>query len=355
MGDPQPKQREPFRRALAAVLWTATAPAILLLCAARLTPACLDDDGPLFTAWSFMAFMARTFTFHAGLGLAILCAAAFLLRARRLAIGTGLLSVVIISASTVRIPCVAAQTTSGYELTVFSHNLLFINTDMSRVLAQIEATDPDVICFQEYTPAQHAALAPVLAAEYPHAVHAYRDNFYGQAVYSRRPFVEEPRAISDARTSHGTHAPGNGPQLRVRVLLGDRPVTIQNVHTDAPGSLGTFRNQRRQFAWLRDLARDTRGAVVLAGDFNATNSSQHMGALRSAGMIDALDSNGLGRGCTWPDRTVLQWAPGIRIDHVLYSRELECVAAHVGASTGSDHLPVVAKLRVNQAPRYEEW
>lgn len=355
MADPQPKHNGPIRRSLAVMLWIAAAPVILLLLAAWLTPARLDDDGPLFTVWSFVAFMTRTFTFHAGLGLAILCAAALLLRARRLAVVTGSLSVIIVAASTVRIPVVAAQTTSGDAITLFSHNLLFINTDMTRTLAQIAAESPDIILFQEYTPSHHAALAPALAAEYPHAVHAYQGNFYGQAIYSRRPFLERPEVVRVATTSHGAHAPGNGPQLRVRVLLGDQPVTIQNVHTDAPGSVGPYRAQRKQFAWLRDLARNTRSATVLAGDFNATTSSQHMGALGSVGMADALDSIGIGRGCTWPDRTVLQWMPGIRIDHVMYSRGLECVAARVGTSTGSDHLPVVATLRVNQSPRFEEW
>ena len=337
------------------MLWIAAAPAALLLLAAWLTPARLDDDGPLFTAWSFVAFMTRTFTFHAGLALATVCIASLLLRARHLAAVTGALGVLIVATSTVRIPTVATQTTSGDEITLLSNNLLFINTDMTRTLAQVAAANPDIILFQEYTPAHHAELAPALAADYPYAVHAYRDNFYGQAIYSKRPFLDSPEVVRGVTTSHGTHAPGNGPQLRVRVLLGIQPVTIQNVHTDAPGSLSPYRAQRQQFAWLRDLANDTRGAVVLAGDFNATNSSQHIGALRSTGMIDALDSNALGRGCTWPDRTVLQWAPGVRIDHVLYSRDLECVAAHVGTSTGSDHLPVVAKLRVNQSPRYEEW
>ncbi|HEX2836674.1 MAG TPA: endonuclease/exonuclease/phosphatase family protein [Phycisphaerales bacterium] len=337
------------------MLWIAAAPAILLLLAAWLTPARLDCDSEFFTVWSFVAFMARTFTFHAGLGFAAVCIASLLLHARYLVAVTGALGVLIVATSTVRIPTVAAQTTSGDEITLFSHNLLFINTDMTQTLAQVAAAKPDVILFQEYTPAHHAELAPALAADYPYAVHAYRDNFYGQAIYSKRPFLERPEVVRDVITSHGAHAPGNGPQLHVRVLLGDQPVTIQNVHTDAPGSLGPYRAQRQQFAWLRDLASDTRGAVVLAGDFNATNSSQHMGALRSAGMTDALDANALGRGCTWPDRTVLRWVPGVRIDHVLYSRDLECVAAHVGTSTGSDHLPVVAKLRVNQSPRYEEW
>lgn len=355
MGKETPSTPGPVRRALAAILWIAVTPALALFLAAWLTPARLDSTDTLFTAWSFAAFMARTFTFHAGLALTAACLLAAALRARRLMIFSGLLGTLIVISAAVRIPAVAAKTAGGDSLTIFSHNLLFINNDMTRVLAQIEASDPDVICFQEYTPAHHAALAPALAAEYPHAVHQYRDNFYGQAVYSKRPFVGEPAIVLESTTSHGTHPTGNGPQIRVRVLLGDQTVTIQNIHTDAPGSLGIYRAQRRQFTWLRDLSLAAREPLVLVGDFNATNASQHISALRDAGLADALDVRAVGRGCTWPDRTVLQWLPGIRIDHTLYSRGLECEAAHVGTSTGSDHLPVIARLRIKHTPQYEDW
>ncbi len=299
--------------------------------------------------------MARTFTFHAGLALLAACLLGLWCRARRLAVLAGVSGLIAVVPACVRPPSLAPDGVLDETLTIFSHNLLFINTDMTRTLAQIKDADPDIILFQEYTPTHHAALSRALVAEYPYEVHAYKDGSYGQAIYSKLPFLDQPTITTSVCTALGAHAPGNGPQISVRVLLHDEPVTISNVHTDAPGSVGLYRDQRHQFAWLCDQARASRGPAIFAGDFNATNSSQHMAALRESGMTDALDANMLGRRCTWCDRTLLQWAPGIRIDHVMHSRDLWCESARVGTSTGSDHLPVIARFRVQHPMNYARW
>ncbi|MFO0830317.1 MAG: endonuclease/exonuclease/phosphatase family protein [Phycisphaerales bacterium] len=340
----------PFKRRLTArlipiVLWTATAGALLPLLAAWLTPARLHDHGRLFTAWSFAAFMIRTFTFQAALGLLLTALLALLLRHRYAAATAGLPAALIIAACCVRSPRAAPPPPGAHTLTVLTHNLLFINNNPQPTLDLIAAENPDLILFQEYTPAMHASLSPALAANYPYQAHAFRDNSYGEAVYSRRPFLGNPLYTTDATSPDGApFRTGNGPQYTVRIDLAGTPITIHNVHTDAPGSLALYRSQRRQFQHLAALAAADDGPAVFAGDFNATCASQHLAALEDAGLADALDAPALGRHCTWCDRTVLQWLPGIRIDHILHSRQLACAAAHVGAPTGSDHRPVIATL-----------
>lgn len=46
---------------------------------------------------------------------------------------------------------------------------------------------------------------------------------------------------------------------------------------------------------------------------------------------------------TWP--TILKGASGIPIDHVLASRHWALVGSARGPGLGSDHLPVIARLR----------
>lgn len=318
-----------------------------MLLAAWVTPARLHDHSLNFTAWSFVAFMVRTFTFHAAVGLVVIAMVAAVLGRRRLVVVAGAPGVCVVLASFVRVPAVVAVRAGDDSLTLMTHNVLLINRDAGAILAQIDTTDPDVICFQEYTPTMHALLAPVLAERYPYEVHAFPTFAFGQGVFSKRAFVGVPEITRGVVASDGTlFDAGNGPQISVRVPVGERVVTIHNVHTDAPGSLGHYRVQRLQFERLVGVASAVTEPTIFAGDFNATNSSQHVRALAACGLVDALDANALGRRCTWPDLSLLRFAPGVRIDHVMLTRDLACEAARVGGSTGSDHLPVVAKFRL---------
>ena len=88
--------------------------------------------------------------------------------------------------------------------------------------------------------------------------------------------------------------------------------------------------------------------TTLGGDFNATQQSAELGELRAAGLTSALDEAGWGRCSTWPQESPLSIFPGIRIDQLMY-RGLVCESAKVAAPTGSDHLPFVARFRLEPA------
>lgn len=84
--------------------------------------------------------------------------------------------------------------------------------------------------------------------------------------------------------------------------------------------------------------------TVVVGDFNLPVESavyrRHWGTLRNA-----FGRAGLGTGYTKRTRF---W--GVRIDHVLMSREIGASGSFLGHDVGSDHLPVIADL-VLPAPR----
>ena len=89
-------------------------------------------------------------------------------------------------------------------------------------------------------------------------------------------------------------------------------------------------------AWI-DERRGTNGTIVV-GDFNMPVESavyrRHWSSLKNA-----FSRAGFGLG--WSKRT--RWH-GVRIDHVLFSDELDCAGAGVGPDAGSDHRPVVVRL-----------
>ena len=90
-----------------------------------------------------------------------------------------------------------------------------------------------------------------------------------------------------------------------------------------------------------EAARDSPEPVLLIGDLNVTMFSPHYEQIEDAGMTNARAGRGVQP--TWPD-----WSPvRIPIDHVLVSDEFEVCEMEVLDSFGSDHLPVLATVRMD--------
>jgi endonuclease/exonuclease/phosphatase family metal-dependent hydrolase len=80
--------------------------------------------------------------------------------------------------------------------------------------------------------------------------------------------------------------------------------------------------------------------TVLLGDLNAPPGSPEIEVL-SEHLVDTWRSRGDGEGCTFSAK-----APSVRIDYVLASPDIEVEAVRVVETDASDHLPVVAGLRL---------
>jgi endonuclease/exonuclease/phosphatase (EEP) superfamily protein YafD len=85
---------------------------------------------------------------------------------------------------------------------------------------------------------------------------------------------------------------------------------------------------------------DVGGPLVIAGDFNMPVESRvyarHWGDLENA-----FSTAGIGFG--W-SRLMVRFQ--VRIDHVLVAGGVHAVRAGLGPDLGSDHLPVVAAIRL---------
>ena len=79
--------------------------------------------------------------------------------------------------------------------------------------------------------------------------------------------------------------------------------------------------------------------MIVMGDFNGTANDRSLAPL-TAGLRSAQGAAGYGFGFTWPAKF-----PMARIDHIMV-RGVSPTKAWVMKSTGSDHLPVVAELRI---------
>lgn len=333
----------------AALAWFTVTAAAAMLALAALWPDDLADHRGARLAADYLAFMSDTFLFHAGVGMAIVTLYALFARRWKLtavAAALALLSAgpeAVTSARAVFAEAPPPSTTNSPErLTLMSANLLYGTADPQLLLAEINRHKPDVIVFQEWTPRSVQSVKPLLTADFPHWAEVPRDDAFGQAVCSRRPFTTPPRLyLPSGEVSE--------PQITAAVDLGGRPLRITCVHVLPPVNPGYFREQRamaRALAHHADTHRhDGPQTDILAGDLNAVPRSSVLALMLDSGLSEALDQSrraGRWRGTTWPRNSTLAYAPGIRLDHILHSPRVRCVGSAVGADIGSDHAPITA-------------
>ncbi|MEV0588093.1 endonuclease/exonuclease/phosphatase family protein [Nonomuraea sp. NPDC050310] len=218
--------------------------------------------------------------------------------------------------------------------------------DLRRVAEVIRAGEADVACLQEVdrhlSPrSDFADQAGWLAADLGMDL-AYGANVdfdppapgrprgrYGTAILSRLP-------LRDNGNTFLPGAPGNERRglLSVTVVADGRPVEVFTTHlqdTDAAERL----DQARAVA---ALVAGRPGPVVLTGDFNAQPGTPEIRALTGF-LRDAWQQAGAGAGITYP-------ATGWRIDYVFTSPDVGVSSVTVPPSDASDHLPLLADLRL---------
>jgi len=288
--------------------WIGALPTVVGVLGAFAFPPDFSEHGRRYLNLSWVAFMVRTFAFHAAGGLAVAAMVAAVLRAPRLCLlavaGTGM-TVLFAGGSPAgaaayfRPPAssvgVGGLSASGganareqgagggpRTLRVLTCNLWAGLRDVTRVLAVIEEHDPDVICFQEYTPEHDRMLGAALAGEYVFIEADPQRDFSGMATYSRVPMRRVPGRLLGPRGigpvdpvdwerqlccvvesgSAGDGLPGD------EGAAGAREIVIQNIHLPtAPMGRSLLEQHRRMVEQIQSWLEDETRAVVLAGDF----------------------------------------------------------------------------------------
>lgn len=228
---------------------------------------------------------------------------------------------------------------SSTTLRVASANVLVDNGARDKVVDFARETAPDLLVLVE---AQTAAWGPTLAAigeMYPHrAPEAWRDGA-PVVLFSRYP-VDDTTLVRPAA--------GERPYLKARVAVSDRSLTVLGVHPASPSPRDPRDShvRNRELDHLAASVHRSDEPVIVMGDFNTSPWSPHFRDLIAAtGLRNA--AAGHGWIATWPRWF---WPAQIPIDHILLGGTVTATAVRRGASTGSDHYPVVADLRLRAAP-----
>ncbi len=218
--------------------------------------------------------------------------------------------------------------------------------DLDRIAAVIAEIAPDVIGLQEVIREngevdpladQAAYLAARLGMHFVMGeTRSHGGGFYGNAVLTRLPILGSVRRD----LSHGTREPRGC--LRVDLGVHGSALHVFNCH------FGLAMRERRQqlelLAEFMGVASGLEGPRVLMGDFN----EWHRGPI----------SRGLRREFTSPMRRMRRTHPAVfplfALDRIYWDMELQGEAFHVHRSrlarVASDHLPVLARLRVRPRP-----
>ena len=107
------------------------------------------------------------------------------------------------------------------------------------------------------------------------------------------------------------------------------------------GYLTTRDDRRREMERFYN-AREMRTPTLVMGDFNDGESSAVVRWLERRGLVNALPQFDR-------DSPIWKWHTSVvtlkrRMDHILYTTELDCAAARVIPVGASDHFPVEALL-----------
>lgn len=325
------------KRLLRIEAWICLVAAYCVVGFAYLWPPDFRNQSPVYVGVAWTAFMVRTFVFHLGLVIVALAAGAAWARERRLLLATLPLLAIALGPTLPRYAPRSTQPTRGETITVMSVNLLASNTNTASIVDEIRAADPDLLLLQEYTSHWHDALQSAIGPRYPHTRYVRREDSFGNAIYSKRPFAEEV----DQRLKMGK---GLVPQFRAVVEIEGQQVAVYNVHLLPPWGMDFLIETRREFADLLDMLAAEPLPTILAGDFNFTERSPQARALRRNGIRDAHDLGGWGRGTTWPISGFFRWVPSLRLDHVYLQGGLTCTGCRTGKGRGSDHRPVIAEV-----------
>lgn len=213
----------------------------------------------------------------------------------------------------------------------------------ARAMVELASAAADVLVVQELTPQAAGAMSAAgLDRVFGHRVIDPRPMADGIGVWSRHPIV-------GAGAIEGYRMPMLQTQIRVPGMRFD--VSVLAVHLAAPlvQPLSLFSSDiARLSGTLRELARAAgSGAVVVAGDFNATYDMRPFRLLLDEGYRDAAEQAGAGLTRTYPGRP---WVPSVvGIDHVLLHN---CTATQVYtvAVRGSDHRGLVASVNIPVDP-----
>ena len=222
------------------------------------------------------------------------------------------------------------------DVTFLAANVLMENQEHGRLRALIEEIDPDVLLLMETDRAWCDAMQPVLAS-YPTVLTAPRDDCYGMVFATR---LETAGARFVRLTEDET--PSVLAELRTR---GGAEFSFVGLHPQPPVPGVDTDERDAQILYAARFARVSDRPLVTMGDFNDAAWSDTAQRFKSYGRyVDPRVGRGIYASFD-ANHPLIRCA----IDQLYVTDDLAITSFGLGPHVGSDHFPVIARVRVDRA------
>ncbi|MFG1948239.1 endonuclease/exonuclease/phosphatase family protein [Nonomuraea sp. NPDC048826] len=273
--------------------------------------------------------MLETFLPWAGLAVPVLLVLALLRRSAVALVALVLPSAVWAGVFGARL--LPAGQAAAHDLTVLQHNVNDENPDPEGTARALAGAGADLIALEELTPGALRGYQAALAPDHPY--HAVVGSV---GLWSRYPLAD-PGPV-DIRPAEVEGDWNRGLRAIVRTPYGDLAAYVAHlpsVRIRLPDGFASAWRDESAAKLGAALAAEKLDRIVLMGDLNSTLDDRGLAPV--AARLTPADE---GFGFTWPAAF-----PMARIDHVM-TRAAAPVTTWTLPATGSDHLPVMARIKL---------
>jgi vancomycin resistance protein VanJ len=230
---------------------------------------------------------------------------------------------------------VTSKTGSGGDLMVVTHNVNADNADPSGTAGDVAASGADVVALEELTETAVPVYEKALAATYP-----YHEVVGTVGLWSKYPMSATKPVDIKLGWERAMRSTVTTPEGPVAVYVAHLP----SVRVKLEAGFTARQRDKSANALGEAIADEPIQDVVLLGDLNGTMNDRALNAV-TAQMRSTQGAAGDGFGFSWPASF-----PMARIDQIMV-RGLEPMASWTLPETGSDHLPVAARVTITTSGR----
>jgi endonuclease/exonuclease/phosphatase (EEP) superfamily protein YafD len=250
-------------------------------------------------------------------------------------------AVVTLATVAVQLPWyVRSAKAAGVGVRVMSANLRYGRADADAVV-KMAREHADILAVQELTP-EKADLMSAAGVDEAFPFQALRacDGAAGVGIWSRYP-------ISTSDTDDDFWLGLVAAKVRIPGVTAETTIVVTHLSAPWPEPIAGWRADLHRMAEkLPQLAAAGDGAVIVAGDFNATRDLREFRRLLRDGYRDAAEQAGAGLTRTHP--ADIRLPPVFAVDHILTNR---CAATAVRTLPikDSDHRALLADIELSNA------
>ncbi|HET6855610.1 MAG TPA: endonuclease/exonuclease/phosphatase family protein [Streptomyces sp.] len=293
---------------------------------AVLTAGLLAAHGAVPNAVGRLGSLLETFLPWLGLAVPVLLGAALLRRS-----ATALVALLVpaaVWAGSFGPLLLPAEERGAHDITALQHNVSDENADPAGTADALIDSAADLIALEELTPAALPAYEKTLASDYPHhTVHGTVGLWSKYPLEGVRPVDIKPEGIAEG-WSRGLRSSVRTPSGEIAVYVAHLP----SVRIGLTGLKSAWRDESAALLGAAVAAEEV-DKVILLGDLNGTVDDRALAPLMSQ-----MNSAGRGFAFSWPAAF-----PVSRIDQIL-ARSATVDDIWTLPATGSDHLPVAARI-----------